>query len=120
MPPKTIPQPQRGATMSHHNGDDPTREELEAAQLTAYALGQLEGEELAAVEARLRSDPALRDIAAIKDIATAVSEVRNSEPMRSVAPGLRESLNERLAETEVTESPAKTVVLPARKKAWWR
>ena len=67
--------------MSNHNHDD-VQINIEPEQLTAYALGQLEGEELAAVKTKLASGDgaAEREIAAVRALCGVVSDVRAAEP----------------------------------------
>jgi Ca-activated chloride channel family protein len=73
-------------TLSKFSPDDP--------RLTAFALGELEGEELAAVEAALRDDPAAR--AAVEEIRATASQLgavlgaeAAADPVSAGAPPLR-------------------------------
>jgi secreted protein with Ig-like and vWFA domain len=101
---------------TNHNGDEFSRdeitpEEIAAAQVTAYALGQLQGEERADVERRLAAsgDGALaRDIVEIEALAGVVSLTRSTEPLPQADSALRERLKRAL------EANAQKVELPKR------
>lgn len=62
-------------------------------RLTAYALGELEGDERAAIEAALRRDPALRiALEEIRALTGQVEEALDDEPMLPAAGGRRVNL----------------------------
>jgi len=108
--------------MSNHNGDHETRE-IPAEQLTAYALGQLHGDELAAVKAKLSaagSGAALREIRTIQATAAALSASRHAEPLPAQSASLRELMEQRLLETAPKESAEPSVALPERRPLWRR
>jgi Ca-activated chloride channel homolog len=113
--------------MSNHNGDDHTREgdfsldEKEAAQLTAYALGQLQGEELAAVEERLAAsgnDDSQHHVREIEALAAALSASRLGEPMIGASVELRKAIGQHF---DRDEPAAPKVELPTRRspRARW-
>src|SRR5262245_56148209 len=112
--------------MSNQNGDDLPRDDMscddDAKQLTAYALGQLRGDELAAVKARLAAggEADARDLQTVKTLAAAVAEARNGEPLPEASPGMRDLVAQRLADEPVEKPAAKPVALVSRKKSWWR
>src|SRR5437867_3987381 len=105
--------------MSNHNGDDHIHEELEAAQLTAYALGQLQGEELAAVVRKLPSsgDGANHgEVHEIQALAAVLSRARASESLPQASSALRAMMDEKLAEPASREPAAAQVELAKRRK----
>src|ERR1043166_2798111 len=86
----------------NHSGDETTREaitpeEAAAAQLTAYALGQLQGEERAEAEQRLADDASQREVNEIKALTAPVRSARASEPLPQLFPALRERLKSTMA-----------------------
>src|SRR5262245_44688283 len=92
--------------MNHANltPDDP--------RLTAYALGELEGEERAAVEAALRHDPGLRAmVEEIRQTATSVREALADEPMPSVFSRPPMVVQ---AGTRPPQSPKAAAIIPGR------
>src|SRR5438477_12332410 len=104
---------------TNDNGDESSREEITpeestAAQLTAYALGQLQGDERAEVERPLAagdSGPMKREIRQIEAIAAAVSTARTSEPLPTSDSSLRDRLKKSLkAEPEKVEVAKRTSV----------
>src|SRR5688572_5759874 len=89
--------------MSNHNGD-PRPHEIEPEQLTAYTLGQLQGEELTAVKAKLAargSESAQGDIREIQSLSAAVAAIRNSAESPARSPELRKALEDRLDQVNV-------------------
>src|SRR5437660_1500034 len=104
--------------MSNHNGDDTSREgdasldEKEAAQLTAYALGQLQGEELAAVERKLSAGgdgAGQREVHEVQALVAALSSARAAESLPQTSSELRKLVEQRLAEPASKEPVAKPV-----------
>ena len=64
--------------------------EIDETKLTAYALGELDASERAAIEARLAIDPAAREeVAQIRGVATALKAQLAAEPMPEAAEPLR-------------------------------
>src|SRR5262245_47675671 len=85
--------------MSTNNNDD--NREADNARLTAYALGQLAGDELAAVNANLATaadDQARLDLRQIEALSAALTTARNTEPLPPTSSDLRKALVQRLAE----------------------
>jgi len=111
--------------MSNHNGDETSREgdasldEKEAAQLTAYALGQLQGEELVEVERKLSASgdgASQREVHEIQAIAAALSSARGSESLPQTLSVLRKLVEQKLAEPASKEQAAKQVQLAKPRK----
>ncbi len=74
------------------NGAATSRDEERQAQLTAYALGQLEGEELAQVEAWLQSPEGAGSrlqIESTRRLATALNAARAKDNLLTASPALR-------------------------------
>ena len=113
--------------MSHdnHNGDNPTNEEQDAALLTAYALGQLEGEELAALKANIAAnhfDGADDDLKNTQALASALGTARQAEPLPPTSSDLRQTILQRLDQPlsptpAATKSQTPTVRKPRRRLA---
>src|SRR5689334_23125689 len=101
------------------NHDETTPEETAAAQVTAYALGQLPGEERAEIERRLAAngDGALqREIGEMEALAAAVSAARASDALPPATPALRQRLENRLsADAQKVELRKRT---PVRALIW--
>src|SRR5262245_7218801 len=77
-------------------------DEIDAAQLTAYALGQLHGEERTEVERKQAAsghDANQREIAGVEALAGAVSIARTSEGLPPASTALRERLAQELIAT---------------------
>jgi anti-sigma factor RsiW len=96
-----------------------TRLPSDDPKLTAYALGELNGDERAAVEAALRENPALRLIVEeIRATSAALEAALGSEPIirpaapRVAKPGIIVEMNHRAAEPQpraiVPHSPPRT------------
>ncbi len=83
-----------------------TEEPLEDL-LPAYALGALETEERAAVEARLAADPAARRLLA--EYETIAAELALAIPARPAPPGLQDDLRRRLAARRAGDLPRPAV-----------
>ena len=80
---------------------DPTRLEQKQARLTAYALGQLDASERAAVEVELAASPEARGfVDEIRALAGHVQEAARREPLPPPSPTLRDKLGTRLDELE--------------------
>jgi Ca-activated chloride channel homolog len=106
--------------MSQHNGDDHSREELEAAQLTAYALGQLAGEERAAVEAKFSAsgDESIRNEAReIEALAAALKTTRGDNASRERSSAIREAVVRALAQAPAKTSCAENAQLPESQRS---
>src|SRR5438270_12277140 len=90
--------------MSNDNHDDAPRS-IEPEILTAYALGQLQGDELAQVEALLAAgdEAAQREIAAVRALSGLVSDSRAPEPMPVLASDLRHRVQEKLADAKAKQ-----------------
>jgi Mg-chelatase subunit ChlD len=109
-----------------HNDDEFTREEItpeeiEAAQLTAYALGQLQGEGRAEVERKLSADAASanqREISEMKALASAVSLARTSAALPQTDAALRDRIEKQLTARASDEPTAKVAI--AKQDNWWR
>ena len=88
-------------TNDNHN---PDKAELGEAQLTAYALGQLDSEERAKVEALLvRSDDARRFVDQTRAIGRELAEANARYPAPVASPALREAVEKRLAGTPIID-----------------
>ena len=75
--------------------------DMTGQQLTAYALGELEGAERAAVEARLLSDPAAREeVDAARATARLLTAELAGEPTASLAADQRAGVEGQLARAE--------------------
>src|SRR5438128_2587149 len=107
--------------MSNHNHDG-VQINIELEQLTAYALGQLEGEELAAMKAKLAAgdEAAEQEITAVQALCAVVSDVRAAEPTPALASDLRYRIQEKLADAKAKQPAAEPVTIAASKKSWWR
>jgi Ca-activated chloride channel family protein len=91
--------------MSNHNGDGESRN-IEPEQLTAYALGQLKGEELKAFKSALSAEGtelAHKEVREIQAAAAALSAARNAEPSPPASDALREQLVKRVSENQPGE-----------------
>src|SRR4051812_32042589 len=89
------------STSQNLNGGDHTPEELAAANLTAYALGQLPADERAAFEQRQQannSDTAIHDSTAIQSISAAIVAARRTEPAMPPSAELQAKITDRLNE----------------------
>ncbi len=76
----------------------PADGDAKAAELTAYALGELHGAEKAAVEARLAGDPAARaEVEAIREVATNLSTALGAEPAVGLSESQRAALRSAIA-----------------------
>src|SRR4051812_43680255 len=91
---------------THLNGDDHTPEELAAAELTAYALGQLHGDDLTAFERANHSTTTERECAEIKSLSAAFTASRASDPLPQPSSALRERLEQHFAPAPLPQ-PAK-------------
>src|SRR4249919_1112523 len=97
--------------MSDHNGDDISREdnasldEKEAAQLTAYALGQLQGEELAEFERKRAANTdgmTERNIHEIQALGATLSAARTGDFAAASSVELRKAIERHLDCAEPT------------------
>ncbi len=76
--------------------------------LTAYAVGELDAAESAAVEARLAEDPeARRAVEEIRRLSGAIRQARAEEPLPENSAALREQLETDAAEAATSSTPAK-------------
>src|SRR5207244_5194370 len=99
---------------TNHNGDETTREEITreemaAAKLTAYALGQLQGEERAEFERTLTANTdgtSERSIREIQALAAAFSAARTGYSSAATSPELRKAIEKRLDHAGTTVQPA--------------
>jgi Ca-activated chloride channel homolog len=107
--------------MSNQNGNDPTRDETTAAELTAYALGQLHGDELAAMQAQLSAHggAAQQEVGQIQALAATLSTLRCSDPLSEKSPVLQQLICDHLAAAEATK-PTGVAVKPAKTRKPWR
>ncbi len=108
--------------MSKQNGDLHASD-IPPEQLTAFALGQLHGEELASVKAAVgeADHSAARDeVREVQTLATAITAARAAEPLPKPSGELRSALESRLDELAATEPPKPTVELPADRRPWNR
>lgn len=108
--------------------DTPSYDEVREARITAYALGQLDGEEKAVVEAELAASPAAR--LEVADIRTLAGQVREANRAMVVPPSetLRAAVELRLSQPAVlTVAPRPDVLsapplpalhAPRRWRAW--
>src|SRR5689334_8554834 len=81
------------------NGDDHTPDELAAANVTAYALGQLHADERSEFERRhdaSNNDIAAQEIRTIESIAAAISASRRAEPATPPSGDLKAKIIDRL------------------------
>jgi len=86
------------------NHEDPASRELNEARLTAYALGQLDAKERAAIEAKLaRSEKARRDVAETSALADHLNEANRQYLSPQPSAALREAIDGHLTELEVAK-----------------
>ncbi|MEM7229134.1 MAG: von Willebrand factor type A domain-containing protein [Planctomycetota bacterium] len=77
------------------NNDNGTPEWDVDAQLTAYALGELEGDDKIALEARLESEPALRDqLESIRGVTAQLESVFATEPTHALTSAQRDAIEQ--------------------------
>src|SRR6478736_9872634 len=81
-------------TKQNLNGDDCTPEEIAAAKLTAFALGQLPAEESSAVERG--ADANQREVREIETLARAICAARANEPPISTSTELKTIIGKQL------------------------
>jgi len=94
-----------------------TPEEIAAAQRTAYALGQLQGEERAEVERQLANEASQREVDGIKSLAAVLSAARVSEQLSEptlVLRSLRSAIQLQQALNASKEQVEPKVRLPKR------
>jgi len=88
------------------------REEMDGLKVTAYALGELDDAERAALEARLAaSEGARRDVAEVREAADALREAYRSMPRYELTPEQR-----RAVEAAAAREPG----VPAARRRWPR
>ena len=112
--------------MSKHNGDRASQ--IQPEELTAYALGQLQGDRLAAVKAAVGKEShsaAGEEIREVQSLATTIQQARTSEPLPAPSADLRSAVEARLKELAATEpaagKPIKPAVeLPTQRRPWDR
>jgi Ca-activated chloride channel family protein len=107
--------------MSNHNGDRASQYQPE--ELTAYALGQLHPERLAAVQAALgtkMAQPAGEEVREIQSLAAAIQSARNAEPPPEPSAALRAAIEARLDELAAREPVKSDIELPAERRPWNR
>ena len=86
------------------NHEDPAGRELNEAQLTAYALGQLDAKERAAIEAKLaRSEKARRDVEETSALAGHLNEANRQYLSPQPSAALCEAIDDHLTELEVAK-----------------
>ncbi|HYW78666.1 MAG TPA: von Willebrand factor type A domain-containing protein, partial [Thermoguttaceae bacterium] len=97
---------------NHRDHTEFTRVELEAARLTAYALGQLDEQERAEVEALLARDEQARRT--VEETAALAEHVLRSSPQAAAAPSsdLREAIEQHVQQKELKGMPMKTTKDP--------
>jgi len=108
------------------NSQDPNSRPLDEALLTAYALGQLEAHEQAAVEAELaRSEKARRLVRETAALAGHVYQAQQSAPSLPPSAQLREAVEHRLDQVELEERLMSTEEVPSvspqpvgRRRTW--
>src|SRR5262245_21039424 len=86
--------------MTNQNGDDKFRED-DDSRLTAHALGQLTGDELAAMKAKLAAaaDAALEhEVRMTKALGAALTIAKNNEPLPATSSTLCKTIEDRFAE----------------------
>ncbi len=108
--------------MSKHNGNHRAND-IQPEQITAHALGQLHGEELAAVKAALGESggsSAGDKIRKVQTLAAAITAARNAEPLPKPSGELRAAIESRLDQLAAGESPTPAVELPAERRPWNR
>jgi hypothetical protein len=105
--------------MSNLNGDGKGRE-IERELLTAYALGQLEGEELEQGARAAGGEAVQQDINEIRKVAEAVAASRSTEALPVESAKLREKIEARLLETARKVVPLKFVDAGESRMMWWR
>ncbi len=86
-----------------------------AALVSAFALGQLTGEEALAIEAQVARDPALqRDVSETRRLAGLVAESLRADPLPKSSLQLRETLDNRAAVNDALK-----VTLPQKRRSRW-
>lgn len=100
------------------NHKDQILSELDEANLTAYALGQLVGRELAEVETLLlRSEKARQYVKETSRFAGEVREACQSCPMPEPSATLREALEIELQKTSISQVGSRTMTAMNRKRS---
>jgi hypothetical protein len=85
--------------------DMPDEREVARARWTAYALGQLDGDELAAAEREVADDAdAARFVEEIRALGQHVRAARQAEPLPAASSGLQQRIVEALEDKEVVMS----------------
>ena len=101
------------STNHEQNGED----ELQGARRTAYALGQAEGAEKAAVEGEMAASPQTRqEVEAVEALAARLKEAAQAGPPPEPSRALRAAVEQRLTELEAARPAAKT----RNARTWWR
>ena len=112
----------RRNTIMNDNHHDPTQRELEAAQLTAYALGQLDPHQRAAVEAKLaRSEKARLAVDEITALAEHVTKANRQGPSAAPSAALREAVENHLNKLEdsaMSTTPDRSPVAKSARTRW--
>jgi anti-sigma factor RsiW len=102
--------------MSSHNGDHHSAD-IQPEQLTAFALGQLAGDEQAAVErwlAEPEQDQARQAVAEMRRLAEVLPGALSVGGSLKPSAGLREAVLQKLAEAEKVEPASKAIPTASR------
>jgi Ca-activated chloride channel family protein len=103
------------------NGDDYTPEELAAAEITAYALGQLDGDERAALERGLSGEQghsSRREISETQALADAIASARLSGALPERSALLRDTIQNRLSESASKDALVEKAQNVKSSKSW--
>ncbi len=104
----------------NENHKTPEAHEIHEAQLTAYALGQLNAKEREAAEAVLaRSDKARQFVEETKSLAAHIKEAYQQSPAPQASPSLRNVIEKQLQALAKPE-PATPSTLSSRQHSWLR
>jgi Ca-activated chloride channel homolog len=104
------------------NHEDVTAQEIDEAQLTAHALGQLSGDERAAAEAILaRVEAARQSVEETVALAAHVRQAYEQAPAPQAAASLREAIQKELSPTiKIEAEPLAADLLRLGKPSWLR
>jgi secreted protein with Ig-like and vWFA domain len=102
------------------NGEEFSPEEIEAARVTAYALSQLQGEELAAMRTRIAGNGGAgevdREVSAVQKLSEGIRQARSSESNAVASGELRAVIEHRLGVAASRDGSVEKIVLGESKR----
>jgi Ca-activated chloride channel family protein len=104
--------------MTNRNGDE-FSSELSDERLTAYALGQMQGDEVTAMKSALGAAGGAsvrQEVQEIQAVAAALSAARNAEPLPPASDALREKVEQRLNDNARHDEKAANVSVGERRQ----